>query len=136
MAYAPFDDIKKEKYLDLLRDGIGRSVAIKTIGLSRQVLANHRNKYPEFKDEESRAEVFACERVENALFQSAIGGNVTAIQVWLYNRMPDRWSDRRHVEVSQRAVTDVRELSMEELHVIAAQGIAAGATPGRNGKAH
>ena len=37
----------------------------------------------------------ASDVVEDALFEAAVSGNVTAQQVWLYNRRPDRWTDRR-----------------------------------------
>jgi hypothetical protein len=42
----------------------------------------------EFKKAISQAELEANQKVENALFEAAMSGNVTAIQVWLYNRMP------------------------------------------------
>lgn len=33
--------------------------------------------------------------VEDALFESAIGGNVTAQLAFLFNRAPERWADKR-----------------------------------------
>jgi hypothetical protein len=53
------------------------------------------NADPKFAEEVERAEMEANETVENALFEAAQSGNVVAIQVWLYNRMPDRWKDKR-----------------------------------------
>ena len=38
--------------------------------------------------------------VEDALFDAAESGNVTAIQVYLYNRVPERWSDKRNVQMT------------------------------------
>ena len=46
-----------------------------------------------FADAISEAEGDAHGKVENALFEAAISGNVTAIQVYLYNRDPKRWTD-------------------------------------------
>ena len=65
-----------------------------------------------------QAELEANELVENALFQAAIGGNVTACQVWLYNRMPDRWADRRNVRIGGEPEhpIDVRTMSDDELN--------------------
>ena len=33
-------------------------------------------------------------KVENALYESALGGNVTAMIFWLKNRKPDKWRDK------------------------------------------
>jgi hypothetical protein len=68
----------------------------------------HRNADPEFAAAEQEAEMDATENIEDALYRAAIGGNVTAMQVWLYNRCPDRWRDRRNLgkltDPTQRAV--------------------------------
>ncbi|MBA7649709.1 hypothetical protein ES703_57507 [subsurface metagenome] len=42
----------------------------------------------------------AIGKVENALFEAATSGNVTAIQVYLYNRNPERWADKRSVRLA------------------------------------
>lgn len=74
----------------------------------------------EFAQLEAEAEMEANELVEDALFRSALGGaltgrtfkngevasesfaapNVTAQQVWLYNRNPERWRDQRNLIVA------------------------------------
>lgn len=38
--------------------------------------------------------------VEDALFKSALGGNVVAQIFWLKNRASDRWKDRYNQEIS------------------------------------
>lgn len=90
--------IKKEKYLELLREGGRRGASAKAVGVHRNTIVNHMKKDPKFAKAVDQAEMEAHELIEDALFQVALAGNVTAQQVYLYNRMPDRWADRRHLE--------------------------------------
>ncbi len=53
-----------------------------------------------FAEAVSEAESDAIGKVENALFEAAISGNVTAIQVYLYNRAPKRWTDKRNIRLA------------------------------------
>jgi len=53
-----------------------------------------------FAEAVSEAESDAIGKVENALFEAATSGNVTAMQVYLYNRDPKRWSDKRNIRLS------------------------------------
>lgn len=94
-----FDETKKAEYLDLLRNGGRRQTSARAVGIDPSTVAEHMNKYPEFAVEVSRAEMEANEQVEDALFQAATSGHVTACQVWLYNRVPDAWSDRRNLKL-------------------------------------
>jgi hypothetical protein len=55
-------------------------------------------RYVAFAKEVSQAEMLADDEVENALYTAAVSGNVTACQVWLYNRRPDAWADRRNLK--------------------------------------
>lgn len=91
-----FTDKKKKEYLDLLRDGGRRHASARSVGISPWTAVNHMNEDEEFRNEVELAEMEANERVEDALFMAAESGNVTAIQVWLYNRAPDRWTDKRN----------------------------------------
>lgn len=95
---AKLDTIKKEKYLDLLREGGRRGASAKVVGVHRHTIANHMKKDKAFAKAVSEAEMEAHELIEDALFQAALAGNVTAQQVYLYNRMPDKWADRRRLE--------------------------------------
>jgi hypothetical protein len=38
------------------------------------------------------------DRVENSLYQMALGGNVTAAIFYLKNRRPDRWRDVQNIQ--------------------------------------
>jgi len=87
---------KREEYLALLSEnGLGRLRAAKQVGVTRHTVLAYAKDNPEFAEARDQAEMEANEQVENALFEAAKSGHVTACQVWLYNRMPDRWSDKR-----------------------------------------
>ena len=92
-----FDEHKKEKFFELLREGGRRMHSCKAVGISHQTFYNHIDKDKDFARKVSEAEMQANELVEHALFKKAVSGNTTAIQVWLYNRCPDRWTDKRNV---------------------------------------
>lgn len=92
-----FTDAKRQAYLDALSEqGLGRCAAAKAAGVSRETVSDYIKDHPEFADLRDEAELLANEKVESALFQAATTGkSVTAMQVWLYNRMPGRWKDQR-----------------------------------------
>jgi hypothetical protein len=93
-----FDRIKREMFLDHLREGGRRGASAKAVGVSRPTVCDYARKYPAFAAEMSKAEAEANELVENALFQAAINGNVTAALAWLYSRDPERWRDMRKLD--------------------------------------
>ena len=61
-----------------------------------QTVQAHMRDDSKFEEEVHLAEMLANEEVEDALRQAALSGNVTAIQVWLYNRYPEMWKDQRN----------------------------------------
>lgn len=90
-----FDAARREIFLDLLRKGIRRTQACKKAGISRPTFNKYMNNNKKFAAEVAQAESDANELVEQAMFSSALKGNVTAQQVWLYNRDPEHWQDKR-----------------------------------------
>jgi hypothetical protein len=92
-----FTAYKRKEFLDLLSQGTRRGAAAKAIGITRQTVMEFIKDNPAFSNKISEAESDANELVEDALFAAACSGNVTATQVWLYNRDPDNWADRRKV---------------------------------------
>ena len=95
-----FDSIKKEKYLEYIRGGQTRGYAATLAGIHRATVSIHMKKDKDFADAVSEAESDAVGKVEHALFEAATSGNVTAIQVFLYNRDPKRWSDKRNIQLA------------------------------------
>jgi hypothetical protein len=120
------------KYLDSLRAGNRRGMAARAAGITRDTVWRWRRLDPDFAHDEAQAELDAHEDVEDALYQAAISGNVTAIQVWLYNRMPDRWRDQRNLSVAgpgggpiEHAVTTRRYDAMTDDELASAEQEAA-----------
>lgn len=92
-----FDTLKREEYLQCISNGMRRGTAAKHVGVTRQTIFLHMQNDEVFKKAVSEAELDADEPVEDALYAAAKSGNVVAIQVWLYNRQPDKWADKRKV---------------------------------------
>lgn len=96
-----FDEVKQRAYLEKLRvDRLGRLNAAKEVGVDPTTVRRRIAADSDFANAVSEAEMIAesekTEEVEDSLFQAATGGNVTACQVWLYNRAPTRWRDKRN----------------------------------------
>lgn len=90
-----FDRVRREEYLDLLRNGVRRGMAARQVGITSRTVQRWRIRHPKFGAKEIEAEMEANEQVEDALFQAASSGNTTAMIFYLTNREPDRWSDKR-----------------------------------------
>ncbi len=100
-----FNDAKRARILEALRTGHHRSSATRSAGLTYETLRARMRADPEFAREVENAEEDAHEAVEDALLRKAVAGDLVAIQVWLYNRSPDRWKDRRRAgQVGPEAV--------------------------------
>lgn len=91
---------RKEKFVQLISEGVGRIAAARAIGVNISTVERHMHKDPAFAEAVRRAETEADEKVENALFQAAISGNVSAIELWLTRRLPDKWGEQKRVVVS------------------------------------
>jgi hypothetical protein len=109
-----FDDIKKETFLELLRNGATRTTAAAAVGMTRQGIWSHTQKHPAFEELISRAEMVADADVENALFMKARSGNVSAMIFWLKNRQSASWSNDDN-SPQQEGNIDMSALTHEEL---------------------
>lgn len=99
-SFRKFNKRRRQEYIQAIRDGKYRSTAAICAGVSYDMVCKYRAAYPEFEMEETEAELIAAGEVENALYKSALKGNVVAMQVYLYNRRPDRWKDQRRINFS------------------------------------
>ena len=100
-------------------------MAAREVGVNARTVERHMKSSLKFRKAVSQSETEVNQKVENALYEAAKSGNVTAIQVWLYNRDPKRWNDRRNIRLASEdggpiEVKDVgvRNLSDEELIAI------------------
>lgn len=103
---------EKQMFLENLLTGMGTLPAALSIGWSPQ----HHDKIinePEMAQIISTIQQFKNQTVEAALYKNAITGNVTAQQVWLYNRDPNRWRDTKRVIVESE-----KRVSIEVIHSV------------------
>ncbi|MGH2469638.1 MAG: hypothetical protein ACRDGF_06165 [Chloroflexota bacterium] len=101
---------KRAAFLKLLTEGQRRGAAAEAVGVTRQTAQQTYALESDFASQVDEAELAANEPVEDALYQAAVSGNVRAEEVWLYNRLPDRWKDQRNVSGSLNLrVIDVRK---------------------------
>jgi hypothetical protein len=71
------------------------------IGIARSTFYRRMEEREDIQDALKRGRSKGLAVVENALFQAAKNGNVTAMIFYLKNRAPDRWRDRREYHVSE-----------------------------------
>ena len=99
-----FDEVKRDAYLKLLEAGEPRGLAANKVGLDSRTPVRYQDKDAAFARAVSEAEItgasYRDSNVVNSLYEAAQSGNVTAIQVWLYNRRPGDWKDKRNVAVT------------------------------------
>ena len=99
MTDGTYDDIvERELFLICLADGIPEDLAGYEVNWTpakvRRVLAE-----PDFAEMVDAAKSRADGTIEAALHKLGRNGNLGAIQMWLYNRNPERWKDVRRIEV-------------------------------------
>ena len=88
---SPITAEQKDEYVAALAGGARPVTAAETVGISPVVVIATRRADDAFDEACKIAEEQADEQVEDALFQAAVSGNVTACITWLFNRAPDRW---------------------------------------------
>ena len=76
------------------RDGLSMEQIAHNMGISKQTLYRWQDTSSYICDAIKKGKEVCDYMVENALFNSAMGGNVVAQIFWLKNRMPDRWQDK------------------------------------------
>ena len=104
-----FDDIVQPEWLAyvcyLYRDEhlTDEGVAEK-LGVSRNALFKWRKKSDKLNNAINLGKELTDQQVENALYKSAVSGNVTAMIFWLKNRKPERWNDVNKLDVNTEIV--------------------------------
>lgn len=75
------------------RSGLTDKQIAFNIGIADQTFRNWKSKYPEFRRALKNGKQVADFLIENALFNKAASGDVTAMIFWLKNRMPNEWQN-------------------------------------------
>lgn len=64
------------------------------LGISKQAFYVYKEKYVDFKDILKKNLEYCTDKVENALYEKALKGDVVAQIFWLKNRRPDLWKEK------------------------------------------
>lgn len=104
MAKATLDEARKKKILKLAREGKTEEQIAEEVGVCRKTLLNWRKADPSYEEEVRKAKDEADEKVVHALYKKCLGfehggkyypPDITAIALWLCNRRPSEWKNRR-----------------------------------------
>lgn len=98
------------------RDGLTQVQIAKNMDVALGTLLMWKTKYPELAAAMKRGKDVADREVENALFNKAIKGNVTAQIFWLKNRKPDDWrnfSEKNTRQDQQEQATRIERMMLE-----------------------
>ena len=99
--------------LQLLEEWSTQGLYIKDIaakmGISVSTVYDWMNKNPEIAAAIKKGRDKSIDMVENALFKSAINGNVTAMIFYLKNRAPERYKDR----IDNNINTDIKDIKLK-----------------------
>ena len=113
-------------------------------GVSKQTLNKWKKDYPEFLDSLKRGKDIADSNVASKLYNRAIGydfeethtvcknglvvgekhikkhqpADTTAAIFWLKNRQPEKWRDRKELQIGNRLGDDLESMTDEELRAI------------------
>ncbi|MCB5652874.1 transposase [[Ruminococcus] gnavus] len=101
------------------RDGLTDEQIARNMGINPATLYEWKKKYPKISKSLKRSKDVADRQVENALFENAINGNITAQIFWLKNRKPDKWRDKQEYE-DRTAIEKLDEI-LKGLHDNAAK---------------
>lgn len=79
---------------DWCRNGATDEEMWKRLGISRQSFYTYKNEHPEFFEALKFNKDYCDAQIENALFEAAKAGNITAQIFWLKNRRPKVWREK------------------------------------------
>ena len=83
-----------EEVRDWARNGATDEEIWKRLGIGRQSFYTYKNAHTEFSEVLKHSKEYCDGQIENALFEAAKAGNVTAQIFWLKNRRPKVWREK------------------------------------------
>lgn len=117
----------------LAGEGLAGYQVAQALGISYDTLARRMDSDAEIADALKRGQMSAIGKVENALYESAVKGNLGAQVFYLKNRASDRWKDKTE-QVTTLHTTPAEVLDDDFLATVAA-GSSTRATVKTAGKA-
>lgn len=120
MARGKFEYWLTEDGLMLLKGYARRGLKDEQIAakmhISPSTLYEWKKKYPEISEALKEGKDLPDIKIENALYEAGISGNVTAMIFWLKNRLKSEWKDKpvedaqtAALETAMRALADIIE---------------------------
>ena len=91
-------------------DGLSDKEIAHNIGIGLTALYDWKKRFPKFANVLKVSKGVADNIVQNALFEAARSGNVTAMIFWLKNRKPAQWRDRP-AAVESMDIEDMKPLA-------------------------
>ena len=92
----------KKRYLGLLREGVSKSRAASALGMTNLGIRDAMLADKRFAEDVLQVIAERTDDVEEALYQTAMKGNVEAQKFWLTNQREDEWANRSRVEHTGR----------------------------------
>ena len=87
------------------RDGLTDEQIAKNMGVSVATLYNWKRDHLEILEALKESKEVADRNVENALYEAALKGNITAQIFWLKNRKPKDWREKQLDDMTDRSIT-------------------------------
>ena len=91
-------EAKVEQIEQWSRQGFTQQQIANNLGISLATLKNYKNRSLAISTAIKRGRQVTDYEVENALFKSAVNGDVKAMIFWLKNRRPDKWRERKEAD--------------------------------------
>ena len=102
-----FTDRKKQVFINLIANGNTIVNICEAMGIDTSTYRKARAADPEFAKEVDEAKKIRLHLVEDALFMSAISGNVLAQKFYLVNRSGGEWKELSHYNMEGKFDHDV-----------------------------
>lgn len=83
-----------EEIKDWCRNGATDEQIYNRLGISRNAFYEYQKKHREFYESLKYTKEYCDGQIENALFEAAKAGNITAQIFWLKNRRAKRWREK------------------------------------------
>ena len=80
------------------RDGLTDELIAHNMGINVKTLYDWKKKYGNICNALKKGKEVVDVKVENALLEKALSGDVTSIIFWLKNRKPKEWRDKQNIE--------------------------------------
>jgi len=113
-----FTERKKQIFINLIANGNTIVNICEAMGIDTSTYRKARAADPEFAEEVDEAKKIRIHLVEDALFMSAISGNVLAQKFYLVNRSGGEWKELSHYNVEGKQEVQGQVTERHEYDII------------------